>query len=157
MMRARGDDRYVEPNHRPHLAVVERKELIKVNFWEFLLWIFWIYILIACIWIFITIIIDIFRDHSLSGWAKALWIIFLIFLPFLAALIYLIARGKSMTERRIAESRQAQEEQNKYIRQVAGTSASSPTSEIESAKKLLDSGAITQAEFDALKAKALAA
>ena len=139
-----------------NLAAIERKELIKVNFWEFLLWMFWIYVLIACIWIFITIIIDIFRDHSLNGWAKALWIIFLIFLPFLAAIIYLIARGKSMTERRIAESRQAQEEANNYIRQVAGSSSSSPTAEIESAKKLLDSGAITQAEFDSLKAKALA-
>ena len=74
-----------------------------MNLWEFLVWMFWIYILIACIWIFITIIIDIFRDHSLNGWAKALWIIFLIVFPFLAAIIYLIARGKSKTERRIAE------------------------------------------------------
>ena len=120
MMRARGDDRYVEPNHRPHLAVVERKEQIKVNFWEFLLWIFWIYVLIACIWIFITVIIDIFRDPSLNGWAKALWVIFLVFLPFLAAFIYLIARGKSMTERRMAEAAQAQAAQNSYIREVGG-------------------------------------
>ena len=97
--------------------------------------------------------LGIFRDPSLNGWGKALWLIFLVFLPFLAAFIYLIARGRGMTERRIAESKQAQEQANAYIREVAGTS---PTSEIESAKKLLDSGAITQAEFDALKAKALA-
>jgi hypothetical protein len=125
-----------------------------VDLWEFLVWIFWVYILIACIWIFITIIIDIFRDPSLNGWAKALWVVFLVILPFLAAFIYLIARGRSMTERRVAEMKEAQAAQNNYIREVAGTS--SPTSEIESAKKLLDSGAITQAEFDSLKAKALA-
>ena len=124
-----------------------------MNIWEFLLWLFWIYIAVACIWIFITIIIDIFRDPGLNGWAKALWVLFLVFLPFLAAFIYLIARGRSMTERRIAESREAQEAANSYIREVAG---SSPTSEIDSAKKLLDSGAITQAEFQTLKAKALA-
>lgn len=124
-----------------------------MNIWEFFVWIFWVYVLIACIWIFITVFIDIFRDPSLNGWGKALWVIFLVFLPFLAAFIYLIARGRGMTERRIAESKQAQEQANAYIREVAG---SSPTTEIESAKKLLDSGAITQAEFDALKAKALA-
>lgn len=125
-----------------------------MNIWEFLLWLFWIYIAVACIWIFITIIIDIFRDPTLNGWAKALWVVFLVFLPFLAAFIYLIARGKSMTERRVAEMKEAQAAQNSYIREVAGTS--SPAAEIESAKKLLDSGAISQAEFDALKAKALA-
>ena len=124
-----------------------------MNLWDFLVWIFWVYILIACIWIFITIIIDVFRDPGLNGWAKALWVVFLVFLPFLAAFIYLIARGRGMTERRIAEVQQAQAAQNSYIREVAG---SSPTSEIESAKKLLDSGAITQAEYDALKVKALA-
>jgi ABC-type multidrug transport system fused ATPase/permease subunit len=120
---------------------------------QFFIWIFWIYVAVACIWIFITIIIDIFRDPSLGGFAKAMWVLFLVFLPFLAAFIYLIARGKSMTERRVAEMQEAQAAQNSYIREVAG---SSPTSEIESAKKLLDSGAISQAEFDALKAKALA-
>ena len=69
------------------------------NFWEFLLWVFWLYILFACIWIFITIIIDLFRDHTLNGWGKALWVIFLVIFPFLAALIYLIARGRGMTQR----------------------------------------------------------
>ena len=119
----------------------------------FLIWIFWVYIFIACIWIFITIITDVFRDSGLNGGAKALWVLFLVFLPFLAAFIYLIARGRSMNERRVAEMKNAQAAQNSYIREVAG---SSPTAEIESAKKLLDSGAITQAEFDGLKAKALA-
>lgn len=153
MMRRLESDRYVGSINGGTSLAPEEKRLIKVNIWEFLLWLFWIYIAVACIWIFITIIIDIFRDPGLNGWAKALWVLFLVFLPFLAAFIYLIARGRSMTERRIAESREAQEAANSYIREVAG---SSPSSEIESAKKLLDSGAITQAEFQALKAKALA-
>ncbi|KQZ86068.1 hypothetical protein ASD56_07335 [Microbacterium sp. Root166] len=124
------------------------------SFWDFLLWVFWFYILFACIWIFITIIMDLFRDHTLNGWGKAGWVIFLVVLPFLAALIYLIARGQGMTQRELERRGQAQNEANSYIRSVAGTS--SPTSEIESAKKLLDSGAVTQAEYEALKAKALA-
>ncbi len=124
------------------------------SFWDFLLWIFWFYILFACIWIFITIIIDLFRDHTLNGWAKAGWVIFLVIFPFLAALIYLIARGRGMAQRELERRGQAQSETNDYIRSVAGTS--SPAGEIESAKKLLDSGAITQAEYDTLKAKALA-
>jgi hypothetical protein len=127
-----------------------------MSVWDFFVWFFWFYILITCIWIFITVIIDIFRDPTLGGGAKALWIIFLVILPFLAAFIYLIARGRSMAERRMKESVDAQADANKYIREVAGTSASSPSAEIESAKKLLDSGAITQAEYDSLKAKALA-
>jgi hypothetical protein len=142
------------PHHRQRIRRPREKRQITVNIWDFFVWMFWVYITIACIWIFITIIIDVFRDPGLNGWAKALWVLFLVFLPFLAAFIYLIARGRSMTERRIAESRQAQEATNSYIREVAG---SSPTGEIESAKRLLDSGAITQAEFDSLKAKALSA
>jgi len=153
MMRRHDGRRYICPIIGRVLAATRKKRQIKVNIWEFFVWIFWIYVAVACIWIFITIIIDIFRDPSLNGWAKALWVLFLVFLPFLAAFIYLIARGRSMTERRIAENVQAQQATNSYIREVAG---SSPTSEIESAKKLLDTGAITQAEFDSLKAKALA-
>ncbi|MGA7149613.1 MAG: SHOCT domain-containing protein [Microbacterium sp.] len=124
------------------------------SFWDFLLWVFWFYILFACIWIFITIIMDLFRDHTLNGWGKAGWVIFLVVVPFLAALIYLIARGQGMTKRELERRGQAQNEANSYIRSVAGTS--SPTSEIESAKNLLDSGAITPAEYESLKAKALA-
>lgn len=124
------------------------------SFWDFILWVFWFYILFACIMIFIKIIVDLFRDQTLNGWGKALWIIFLVAVPFLAALIYVIARGQGMTTRELERRGQAQSEANNYIRSVAGTS--SPSSEIESAKKLLDSGAITQAEYDALKAKALA-
>ena len=126
-----------------------------MSFWDYLVWFFWFYIAISCIWIFITVIIDVFRDKTLNGWAKALWVLFLVFLPFLAAFIYLIARGRSMAERRAGEVRQAQTDTNDYIRTVAGTS--SPAAEIEKAKGLLDSGAITQAEYESLKAKALVA
>ncbi|MFF2494703.1 SHOCT domain-containing protein [Agromyces sp. NPDC058064] len=126
------------------------------SFWDFLVWLFWFYILIACIWIFITVIIDIFRDHTLNGWAKALWVIFLVFLPFLAAFIYLIARGNSMAERRLQETRQMQAQSDEYIRSVAGSGGASSASEIETAKRLLDSGAINAAEYEQLKAKAIA-
>ncbi len=125
------------------------------SLWDFLVWLFWIYIAIACIWIFITIFIDIFRDKSLNGWAKALWVIFLVILPFLAALVYLIARGSSMAERRAGEMRQMQAANDEYIRSVAGRGGTSAASEIANAKQLLDSGAISQAEYDQLKAKAL--
>ncbi|SDS94270.1 SHOCT domain-containing protein [Microterricola viridarii] len=125
-----------------------------MSFWDYLIWLFWVYITIACIWIFITVIIDMFRDHTLNGWQKALWALFLVFLPFLATFVYLIARGKSMSERRMDDYRHAQRQTDEYIREVA---SSSPAVEIEKAKQLLDAGAITQPEFDALKAKALAA
>jgi hypothetical protein len=126
-----------------------------VSIWDFFAWFFWFYIAIACISIFIRVIIDVFRDPTLNGWAKALWVLFLVFLPFLAAFIYLIARGGGMAQRSAAGSRQAETETSDYIRSVAGTS--SAASEIDSGKKLLDSGAITPAEFEALKAKALGA
>jgi len=125
------------------------------SFWDFLVWLFWFYVIIACIWIFITVFIDIFRDSTLNGWGKALWVIFLVFVPFLAAFIYLIARGRGMAERNAAKAAEAQAASADYIRSVAATSSTSTAAEIEKGKQLLDSGAISQAEFDALKAKAL--
>jgi hypothetical protein len=98
---------------------------------------------------------DLFGDRSLSGWAKAGWAILLIFVPWVGALIYLIVRGRSMTERQVKAVAQRQAEQDKYIQQVAGSSQA-PTDQIASAKALLDSGTITQAEYESLKAKALA-
>jgi ABC-type multidrug transport system fused ATPase/permease subunit len=136
-------------------ASTPAREGTAVTIWDFFVWFFWFYIAISCIWIFITIIVDVFRDSTLNGWAKALWVIFLVFLPFLAAIIYLIARGRSMAERSAALSRQAAAGNDQYIRSVAGTN--SAASEIESGKRLLDSGAITPAEYETLKAKALAA
>ena len=125
-----------------------------MTIWDFLVYAFWFCIWFSCIFIFITVIIDVFRDHSLNGWAKALWLIFLLVLPFLGAIIYLIARGRSMSERKLAEVQAAQAAQNSYIQSVAGTA--SPTDEIVKAKALLDSGAISDEEFTKLKAAALA-
>ena len=125
-----------------------------MSIWDFLVYAFWFYIWFSCIFIFITVIIDVFRDHSLNGWAKALWLIFLLALPFLGAIIYLIARGRSMSERKLAEVQAAQAAQNSYIQSVAGTT--SATDEIVKAKALLDSGAISDEEFTKLKAAALA-
>jgi len=125
-----------------------------MTFWDFLVWAFWFYIVIVCITIFIRILIDIFRDLELNGWAKALWVLFIVVVPFLAALIYLIARGRKMAQRSMAGAVEAQQANDQYIRSVAGSG--SAAGEIESAKRLLDTGAITPAEFDTLKAKALA-
>ena len=99
-----------------------------------------------------SIITDLFRDRKLSGVAKAIWLVFLIFLPFLTALAYLVFRGPGMAERSIGQQRAAQQAADDYIRSVAG----GPAGEIAQAKSLLDSGAISQSEYDALKAKALA-
>ncbi|KQQ95306.1 MULTISPECIES: SHOCT domain-containing protein [Microbacteriaceae] len=126
-----------------------------MTIWDFFVWFFWFYIAVACIVIFIRIIVDLFQDKELNGWAKALWVIFLILAPFLAALIYLVARGQAMAQRSAARAQQASEASNEYIRSVAG-SPSSAASEIEAGKKLLDSGAITPAEYEQLKAKSLA-
>ena len=124
------------------------------DFWEVLLWSFWFFIWIAALMVWFRCLFDMFSDHTLSGWAKAGWALVLIFIPWLGALIYLIARGRSMNERqtRAIADRQAMEQE--YIQRVAGTS--NPAGQIADAKALLDSGTISQAEFDSLKAKALA-
>ncbi len=125
------------------------------NFWEILLWSFWFFIWIAALMVWFRCLVDMFGDHTLSGWAKAGWSILLIFLPWLGALIYLIARGRSMAERQMKAVAEQQAAQQEYIQQVAGKSAS-PASQIADARALLDSGAINQTEFESLKAKALA-
>jgi len=124
------------------------------NFWDLIWWFFWAFAFIAYLFALFAIIGDLFRDHKLNGWWKAVWIIFLIFVPFLTALIYLIARGRGMAERSARDAQAAQDAADAYIRQTAG--AASASDEIAKAKALLDAGTITQAEYDALKAKALA-
>ena len=125
------------------------------DFGEVLLWSFWFFIWIAALMVWFRCLFDLFGDHTLSGWGKAGWALLLIFVPWLGALIYLIARGRSMTERQISRAKEMQAAQEQYIQQVAGT-PTSPVDQIANAKALLDSGAIDQGEFDALKAKALA-
>jgi hypothetical protein len=123
-------------------------------FWSIL----WFYFLFLWIMILFHILSDLFRDHTLSAVTKTLWVLFLVFLPFLAALVYLLTRGKGMAERAAARQQQAQEQFDSYVRTVAtpGDAAASPTEQIARAKQLLDAGTIDQAEFDRLKAKALA-
>ncbi len=125
------------------------------SLWDFLVWSFWIFIWISAIMIWFRCLFDLFGDHTLSGWGKAGWALLLVFLPWIGAFIYLIARGRSMNERQAAKMANAQAEQEKYIQQVAAKTAT-PAEQIAHAKQLLDSGAITQAEFDSLKAKAMA-
>src|SRR5262249_11219878 len=117
-------------------------------FWTmiiFFLWVIWI-------WFLIIILTDVFRRHDVGGGKKALWCIFIIFLPFLGALVYVIANGHGMAERNGKDGKVGREQTDDYIRSVAG----GPAGEIEKAKQLLDSGAIDADEYAALKAKALA-
>ena len=118
--------------------------------WSMIIFFLWV----AWIWVLILILSDVFRRHDLSGWGKAGWTFFLIVLPFLGALIYLIADSDGMAERRAQDVKGQQAQMDDYVRSVAGSGG--PAAEIDKAKQLLDSGAINQTEFDALKAKALA-
>lgn len=120
--------------------------------WDMIWWFITIFVFVAYLMALFSILADLFRDRKLGGFAKALWFIFLIFLPFITAIVYLIARGRGMGERAEAQVQQMQNAQEEYIRQVAGGAAA----EIAEAKRLLDAGAITPEEFAALKAKALA-
>jgi preprotein translocase subunit YajC len=113
----------------------------------FFAWVIWF-------WLLITVFSDLFRRHDTSGFAKVLWIIFVIILPFLGVFIYLIAEHDGMQERSMKMAQKQQAQMDDYVRSVATSGGAA--SEIEKAKSLLDSGAITQAEFDSMKAKALA-
>ncbi|MGV9709315.1 SHOCT domain-containing protein [Gordonia sp. NPDC003424] len=121
------------------------------SFWDFIWYTIVIFAFVAYLIVLWHILIDLFRDKT-SGWIKAVWIIFLILIPYLTAIVYLLAKGRGMAERQneaVAEAKQATDQ---YIQSVA---VKSPAEQISDAKGLLDSGAITQQEFDALKAKAL--
>jgi hypothetical protein len=120
-------------------------------FWS-VLWFFFLFIWIMLLF---HILGDLFRDHSLSGVTKTLWVLFLVFVPFLAVFVYLIARGPSMAERAAAQQQRAQQQFDGYVRDVAATGGGTPADQIAKAKELLDAGAIDQSEFDRLKAKAL--
>ena len=116
-------------------------------FWTIVVFFAWA----AWIWIVITVLIDIFRRDDIGGWAKAAWVVFVIVVPFLGVLIDLIAQHDGMRERSMEQAKSQQAAMDEYVRQAAGGSAS----EIAKAKELLDSGAISQAEFDSIKARAL--
>jgi len=120
-------------------------------FWS-MLWFFFLFIWIV---ILVRILGDLFRDGSLSGVAKTLWVLFLVFLPFVAVFVYLISRGDGMAEREMARHLRAEEQFDGYVRDVAATGEAPPAEQIARAKELLDAGTIDQSEFDRLKAKAL--
>jgi hypothetical protein len=124
------------------------------SFWDFFWLLVWSFFFVAFLMALFQIIVDLFRDQELSGWLKALWLIFILFLPILGALIYLIVRGNDMAKRQMRDATEARQATDSYIKSVA--TQSNPAEQIAKAKGLLDSGAINQAEFDALKAKALA-
>ena len=119
-------------------------------FWTmiiFFLWILWFFLLFR-------VIADIFRRHDIGGGTKTLWILFVIFLPFLGVFVYLIAHSSDMADRDMSSARASQQQFDQYVQSVAGSGGAA--AEIDKAKGLLDSGTITQQEFDAIKAKALA-
>jgi ABC-type multidrug transport system fused ATPase/permease subunit len=122
-------------------------------FWTML----WLFIWILWIFLLVRIILDIFRSHDLGGWSKALWVIFIIILPFIGVLVYLIARGSGMQKRDVRDARAADQEMRGYIREVAATpGAPSTAEELTKLASLRDQGVLTEAEFDAQKAKLLA-
>lgn len=126
-----------------------------MSFWDVVWFIVISFAFVAYLMIMFWIIGDLFRDKETSGFAKAVWIIALIFLPLITSLVYLIARGGGMAERQAKSVNEMKAQQDAYIREVAGKAG--PTDQIAQARAMLDAGVITQAEFETLKAKALAA
>jgi hypothetical protein len=116
----------------------------------------WFFLFFIWIWLLITVFADIFRDHEMSGWAKAAWVIFVIILPYLGVFVYLIARGGSMAQRAVKQQQQAQEQFDSYVKSVAGSGgATSTADELARLADLKSQGVISDAEFEQLKAKAL--
>ncbi len=122
------------------------------DFWDFFWWFFCVYAFIAFLWALFAVFGDLFRDDKLSGWLKAVWILFLAFVPLLGVLVYVIARGKGMTERSMDRARATRDASDAYIRSVA---PASPSEEISKATALRDSGTISADEFERIKSKAL--
>jgi hypothetical protein len=128
--------------------------LAAVDFGEALLLTLQIFFFVIWIWILITILTDLFRDHELSGWAKAGWVVVLVLIPFLAALVYLIARGSGMRERALKAQAEAKQHFDSYVREQA--QASSPADELHKLNELKLKGALSAEEFERAKAKLLA-
>ena len=124
--------------------------------WDVFISIFWFMLLFAWFMLLFRIIADIFRDDELGGWGKALWTMFIILLPWLGVLVYLIARGGSMNERAIRDAQAADAQMRAYVRDAAGTGGSNVSSELRELTSLRDSGVLTPEEYEAAKAKVLA-
>ena len=121
-------------------------------FWDIFWWFFCVYAFVAVLWALFAVFGDLFRDDKLSGWLKAVWMLFLVFVPVLGVLVYMIARGRGMTDRSMERARANREASDAYIRSVA---AASPSEEISKATALRDSGTISADEFERIKTKAL--
>jgi len=130
--------------------------LADVTFGQVLLAVLEVFLFAAWLMILFVIISDLFRDHSISGWGKAAWVIFLIFVPFLAALVYLIARGDGMRERSLAQQQEAQKQLDTYIRQTASSGGGSAADELTKLAKLHDEKKLSDEEFERAKAKIVA-
>ena len=126
-----------------------------MSLWDVFLSIFWFMLLFAWIWLLISILSDIFRDHELSGWGKAGWTLFLIVLPWLGALVYLIVRGRSMNERTLARAHRNEQDFRRYVQQAAGNGTASTADELAKLADLRDRGAITAEDYQLAKAKVL--
>ena len=126
-----------------------------MSLWDVMVSMFWFFVLFAWIWLLITILGDIFRDHELSGWGKAGWTLFLIVLPWLGALVYLIARGKSMNERARAQAQRNEDRSRQYIQEFAATSAVSTADELTKLADLHERGAISDGDYEQAKTKVL--
>jgi hypothetical protein len=127
--------------------------LADVTFGDILLTVFEIFLFVVWIWILFTIITDLFRNHEMSGWLKAVWIVLLVFIPYLTALVYLIVYGSDMRERQLRAQAEAKHEADAYIRAAAHTS---PADELHKLHELVEKGALTEAEYDRAKQKLLA-
>ena len=123
---------------------------------DFFLTMLYFFLFIIWIWLLITVFIDIFRSHDMGGWAKALWVIFIIIFPFLGVFVYLIARGGKMHERAAQEAAQQQKAFDQYVRQTAGTPGDSTADQLSKLADLKSRGVLTDEEFEAEKAKLLA-
>jgi predicted PurR-regulated permease PerM len=127
-----------------------------MSFWEFIWFLFVSFAIVAYLMAMFSIVLDLFRDRSVSGAMKAVWLVALIFFSIITAIVYLVVRGDGMAERNSRDQRAMREAQDDYIRSVAGSSSGSAVDQIAEAKKLLDSGAITEEEYTTLKARHLA-
>lgn len=126
--------------------------LADFTFGDLLLLVFEMFLFVVWVWILFTIISDLFRDHDMSGWAKGLWIILLVFIPYITALVYLIINGSDMRERQLRAQAEAKHQADDYIRSAAHVS---PADELQKLHELLEKGALTEAEYDRAKGKLL--
>ncbi|PJJ55414.1 SHOCT domain-containing protein [Compostimonas suwonensis] len=123
-----------------------------MGFWDVIWLLIWSFVMVSYLIVFFLIIVDLFRDHTLNGWWKALWIVLLFFIPFLTAIVYLVVRGTAMAQRYQGNDPRPVDDTEQYL---AYRPSDTPASDIHRAKELLDRGVISQGEFEALKDKAL--